>query len=94
MGGKLTSRTKEVEINGYIVTFDYDTGQCRMRRSDGKKIDNNSSKFKNDLLAIKKTAIYKENYNLMNLNGKKETNTFSKEENERLLEFTKSLLRQ
>ncbi|MBD7912371.1 MULTISPECIES: hypothetical protein [Clostridium] len=86
---------KEVEINGYIVTFDYKENKCKIRRKDNVKIDTKSKQFIKDLNEIKKTKEYGDNFRIMNLqNMKKTKSTLSEDTNERLLEFTKSLLRE
>jgi hypothetical protein len=86
---------KEVEINGYIVTFDYKENKCKIRRKDNVKIDTSSKKFVKDLNEIKKTKEYGDNFRLMNLHNMQKTkSTLSDDTNERLLEFAKGLLRE
>lgn len=87
--------SKEIDINGYIITFDYNENRCKIRRKDNVKIDTQSKAFIRDFNEIKKTKEYGDNFRLMNLyNTKKTKNTLSESTSDKLLEFTKSLLRE
>ncbi|MDS0524581.1 hypothetical protein NNC19_02750 [Clostridium sp. SHJSY1] len=84
---------KELEMNGYIITFDYKENKCKVRRKDNVTIDMKSKEFLRDLNDIKRTKEYAENYRLMNLyNINKTKSSLSENTSDRLLEFTKSLL--
>ena len=87
-------RSKDIEINGYIVTFEYDERKTKVRRKDNIKVDPNSKEFKNDIIEIKKTKEYIDNYKMFNLYTKKEASKFTQDDNESLLNFTKNLLRE
>lgn len=84
----------EIEIGGYIVTFNHSTFKTSIRRKDGKKIDQNSDKFKKDLAIIKSSKEYIANMNLMRMESARHEKEITEKETERLLEFTKHLLNQ
>lgn len=89
-----TDKNVEIEIDKYIVTFNHSTFKTSIRRKDGKKIDQNSEKFKKDLIKIKNSKEYTTNQYLMRLDCAKHDREKSEEEKRKLLEFTKSLLNQ
>ncbi|MBE6051475.1 MAG: hypothetical protein E7214_12715 [Clostridium sp.] len=85
-------RGKEVEFDKYIVTFNYDTNKCSVRRKDNKIIDTNSASFTSEFNNIRRTEEYIYNFKLMNLKYKEKTNGFSKDDNDSLFKFVKKLL--
>lgn len=84
----------ELEIGKYIVSFNLDTLKTSIRRKDGKKIDQNSEKFKKDLSIIKQSKAYIANMNIMRLESSRREKNVTKEEEDKLLEFTNYLLNQ
>lgn len=87
-------KINQLDIGKYIVSFNLDTGKISIRRKDGKKIDQNSEKFKKDLSIIKQSKEYIANMNIMRLEISRHEKNVSKQEEDKLFEFTNYLLNQ
>ncbi len=87
-------KISQLDIGKYIVSFNLDTGKISIRRKDGKKIDQNSEKFKKDLSIIKQSKEYIANMNIMRLEISRHEKNVSKQEEDKLFEFTNYLLNQ
>jgi len=91
---KIFDKIKEAQIEDYIVSFNYNTCKISVRRKDGKKIDQKSEKFKNDINRIKQSKEYIANMNMMRVSSVKYKEDVAQKESDKLLEFTKYLLNQ
>lgn len=87
-------KINQLEIGQYIVSFNLDTFKTSIRRKDGKKIDQNSEKFKKDLSIIKQSKAYIANMNIMRLENSRHEKNVTKQEEDKLFEFTNYLLNQ
>ena len=91
---KHLEKINQLDIGKYIVSFNLYTGKISIRRKDGKKIDQNSEKFKKDLSIIKQSKEYIANMNIMRLEISRHEKNVSKQEEDKLFEFTNYLLNQ
>lgn len=91
---KELEKINQLEIGQYIVSFNLDTFKTSIRRKDGKKIDQNSEKFKQDLSIIKQSKAYIANMNIMRLESSRHEKNVTKQEEDKLFEFTNYLLNQ